>query len=89
MASEMEKIAEAFRILATVRLPAGYLCEIERAVTQAHLDTTKAQRAAHLLATRGPEEAAAALRCGRSQVYVLAAQANKVQKPDDSRTLAA
>lgn len=93
MSSELKKVAAAFRALASVSFPDGYLAELELAVVNAHLEATKAERAAHLLATRGPDEAAAVIGCGRTQIYVLAAKARKssekVQKPDDSRTRAA
>lgn len=72
MASELEKIAQAFRILATVRLPDGYAQEVEMAMTNAHLDATKAERAKQLLATRGRREAAAIMGCSESQIYLLA-----------------
>ena len=72
MASDLDKIAEAFRILATVAFPDGYIGEVEASVVNAHLDATKAARARHLLATRGRTAAAAILGCSESQVYVLA-----------------
>lgn len=93
MSSELEKVTAAFRALASVAFPDGYLAELELAVVNAHLEATKAERAAHLLATRGPDEAAAIMGCGRTQVYVWASQARKsseiVRKADDSRTQAA
>ena len=93
MSSELDKVTAALRALASVAFPDGYLAELELAVVNAHLEATKAERAAHLLATRGPDEAAAIMGCGRSQVYVLASCARKspekVQKLDDSRTQAA
>lgn len=87
MSSELEKVTEAFRALASVAFPDGYLAELELAVVNAHLAATRAQRAAHLLATRGPDEAALMLGCSRGHVYVLAAQ--KVRKQDDPQTQAA
>lgn len=87
MSSELEKVTAAFRALATVAFPDGYLAELELAVVNAHLEATKAERAAHLLATRGPDEAALMLGCSRGHVYVLAAQ--KVRKSDDPQTQAA
>jgi len=87
MASDLDKVAAAFRALATVSFPDGYLAELELAVVNAHLEATKAERAAHLLATRGPDEAALILGCSRGHVYVLAAQ--KVRKSDDPQTEAA
>lgn len=93
MATDLDKVTAAFRALATVAFPDGYLSELELAVVNAHLEATKAERAAHLLAKRGPEEAAAIMGCGRTQVYVWASQARKsseiVRKPDDPRTEAA
>lgn len=93
MSSELEKVTAAFRALASVAFPDGYLAELELAVVNAHLEATKAERAAYLLATRGPDDAAAIMGCGRTQVYVWASQARKsseiVRKPDDSRTEAA
>lgn len=93
MSSDLEKVTAAFRALATVSFPDGYLSELELAVVSAHLEATKAERAAHLLATRGPDEAAAIMGCGRTQIYVWASQARKsseiVRFPDDSRTQAA
>jgi hypothetical protein len=77
MASDLEKIHQAFRILADVAFPDGYLAEMELVAINAHLDATKGVRAAHLLATRGPEEAAALLGCSRTQVYILARQSSK------------
>ncbi len=87
MSSDLEKVTAAFRALATVSFPDGYLSELELAVVSAHLEATKAERAAHLLATRGPDEAALMLGCSRGHVYVLAAQ--KVRKQDDPHTQAA
>lgn len=87
MSSDLKKISAAFRALSSVAFPDGYLAELELAVVNAHLEATKAERAAHLLATRGPDEAALMLGCSRGHVYVLAAQ--KVRKSDDSRTQAA
>lgn len=87
MATDLDKVTEAFRALATIALPDGFLAELELAVVNAHLEATRAQRAAHLLATRGPDEAALMLGCSRGHVYVLAAQ--KVRKPDESQTEAA
>lgn len=87
MATDLDKIAAAFRALATIALPDGFLSELELAVVNAHLEATRAQRAAHLLATRGPDEAAMMLRCSRGHVYVLAAQ--EVRKSDESQTQAA
>lgn len=93
MSSELEKVTAAFHALASVTFPDGYLSELELAVVNAHLEATKAERAAHLLATRGPDEAAAIMGCARSQIYALASRAKKspqiVQKMDDSRTEAA
>ena len=87
MSSELEKVTEAFRALASVAFPDGYLAELELAVVNAQLAATRAQRAAHLLATRGPDEAALMLGCSRGHVYMLAAQ--KVRKQDDPQTQAA
>lgn len=87
MATDLDKVTAAFRALATVSFPDGYLAELELAVVNAHLEATKAERAAHLLATRGPDEAALMLGCSRGHVYVLAAQ--KVRKSDDPQTKAA
>lgn len=93
MSSDLKKIAAAFRALSSVAFPDGYLAELELAVVNAHLEATKAERAAHLLATRGPDEAAAIMGCSRTQIYVWASQARKsskkVRKADDSRTQAA
>lgn len=89
MATDLDKVTAAFRALATIALPDGFLVELELAVVNAHLEATRAQRAAHLLATRGPDEAAVLLNCCKSQVYALAARAKKVQKMDDPRTKAA
>ncbi len=69
---ELDKIAQAFKLLAAVSLPDGYLRQMEMAVINAHLDATKADRARHLLATRGRREAAAIMGCSESQVYLLA-----------------
>lgn len=87
MATDLDKVTAAFRALATIALPDGFLAELELAVVNAHLAATRAQRAAHLLATRGPDEAALMLGCSRGHVYVLAAQ--KVRKSDESQTQAA
>lgn len=87
MATDLDKVTAAFRALATIALPDGFLAELELAVVNAHLAATKAERAAHLLATRGPDEAALMLGCSRGHVYVLAAQ--KVRKQDESQTQAA
>lgn len=87
MATDLDKIAAAFSAMASVAFPDGYLAELELAVVYAHLETTRAERAAHLLATRGPDEAALMLGCSRGHVYVLAAQ--KVRKQDESQTKAA
>lgn len=87
MSSDLEKVTAAFRALSSVAFPDGYLAELELAVVNAHLEATKAERAAHLLATRGPDEAALMLGCSRGHVYVLAAQ--KVRKQDDPQTQAA
>lgn len=89
MATDLDKVTAAFRALATVAFPDGYLSELELAVVGAHLEATRADRAAYLLAKRGPDEAAALLNCCKSQVYALAARAKKVQKMDDPRTEAA
>jgi len=86
MTAELDKITQAFRILAAVSFPDGFIGELELAAVNAHLDATKAARAAHLLATRGPGETAALLGVCKSQVYVLARQHYKVQKMDVSRT---
>ncbi len=72
MASELDKITQAFRILADVAFPDGYVVELEIAALNAHLDATKCERAKHLLATRGRREAAAILGCSEAQVYRLA-----------------
>lgn len=87
MSSELEKVTAAFRALATIALPDGFLADLELAVVNAHLEATRAQRAAHLLATRGPDEAALMLGCSRGHVYVLAAQ--KVRKQDEQQTQSA
>lgn len=72
MASDMDKIAQAFRLLASVQFPDGYIGEMELAAVNAHLEATRSDRAAHLLATRGPDEAAALMGCSRAHVYKLA-----------------
>lgn len=72
MASDLDKIADAFRILATVTFPDGYVRELEMAALNAHLDATKVARAKHLLATRGRTEGAAIMGCSESQLYRLA-----------------
>jgi hypothetical protein len=72
MASDLDRISEAFRSLAAVAFPDGFLGEVELAVVQAHLDATKVARARDLLAKRGRREAAAILGCSESQVYRLA-----------------
>lgn len=72
MACDLEKIAAAFRIMASVSFPDGYLSDMELAVVDAHLAATRAARAKHLLATRGRREAAAILGCSEAQVYKLA-----------------
>lgn len=72
MHGDKDKIATAFRILAAVAFPDGYLAELELAAVNAHLDATKAERARHLLATRGRREAAIMLGCSEAQVYKLA-----------------
>lgn len=77
MARDLDKITEAFRILAAVAFPDGYIAELEVAAVNAHLEATKAARAAHLLATRGPDEAAAILGCSRAHVYNLARESQK------------
>ena len=87
MATDLDKVTAAFRALATIALPDGFLAELELAVVNAHLAAAKSERAAHLLATRGPDEAALMLGCSRAHVYVLAAQ--KVRKQDESQTQAA
>lgn len=69
---DMDKIAQAFKLLASVSLPDGYLRDMELVFINAHLDATKVERAKHLLATRGRREAAAMMGCSESQVYVLA-----------------
>ncbi len=71
-ASDKDKLAQAFRILATVAFPDGYVQELEMAALNAHLDATKVERAKHLLATRGRREAAAMMGCSEAQVYRLA-----------------
>ena len=72
MAQDLDKITQAFRLLATVAFPDGYIGELEIAAVNAHLEATKAERARHLLATRGRREAAAILGCSEAQVYRLA-----------------
>ena len=89
MSSELEKVTAAFRALASVAFPDGYLAELELAVVNAHLEATKAERAAHLLATRGPDEAAAIMGVSRCHVYRIAEQAKKVSKRDELETRAA
>ena len=71
-ASDKDKLAQAFRILATVTFPDGYVQELEMAALNAHLDATRVERAKHLLATRGRKEAAAIMGCSESQLYRLA-----------------
>jgi hypothetical protein len=72
MASELDKISQAFRSLAAIDFPASFLAEAELAFVNAHLDATKAKRAKHLLATRGRAQAAQILGCSEAQVYRLA-----------------
>lgn len=72
MATDLDKIRQAFQILAAVDFPDGYIGEMEVAAINAHLETTKAERARYLLATRGRREAAAILGCSEAQVYRLA-----------------
>lgn len=72
MACDLQKIAEAFRMLSQVAFPDGYIGELEVAALNAHLEATKAARARHLLATRGRREAAIILGCSVAQVYRLA-----------------
>lgn len=72
MASDLDRISEAFRSLAAVPFPEGFLAEVERAMVQAHLDATKAARARKLLAERGPLHTAAILNCSVRQVYRMA-----------------
>ena len=85
MASELEKIAQAFRILATVRLPDGYAQDAEMGMLAAHLDATKVERAKRLLATRGRTEGAAMMGCSESQLYRLANM--RVSIPESSGDL--
>lgn len=93
MATDLDKVTAAFRALATIALPDGFLADVELAVGNANLEATRAQRAARLLATCGPDDTAAIMRCGRTQVYVWASQARKrseiVRKTDESQTQAA
>lgn len=84
MASDLDRISEAFRSLAAVAFPERFLAEIELAVVNAHLDATKAERARKLLAARGPEAAAIAMCCSRSQIYRWAR--TKVPARDESGT---
>ena len=72
MASDLDRISQALRSLAAVPFPPGFLQEVELAMVNAHLDTTKAARARRLLAERGREEAARLMNCSESQVYRLA-----------------
>jgi hypothetical protein len=83
MASDLDKITQAFRLLASVAFPDGYIGELEVAALNAHLEATKADRAKHLLATRGRKEAAAILGCSEAQVYRLA-QIRKSSAPIES-----
>lgn len=89
MSRDLQKLSEAFRLMADVAFPAGYLAQLELAAVTAHLEATRAQRAAHLLATRGPDEAAALMGVSRCHIYRLAEQARKVSKCDDFETDAA
>lgn len=82
MARDLERIGEAFRILRDVAFPDGYIGELECAAVNAHLEQTKAQRAAHLLATRGRAEAAAILGCSERTVYDLARKVLRKLPPE-------
>lgn len=84
MASELERISEAFRLLATVTFPDGYLGDLELAVVNAHLHATRRQRAAKLLATRGPDVAAVMLGCSRGHVYALARSPKTGRSEDEA-----
>jgi len=84
---ELDKIAQAFKLLAFVSLPDGYLREMELVFVNAHLDATKVERARHLLATRGRREAAAMMGCSEAQVYRLANM--RVTIPESSAELEA
>lgn len=76
--SDLDKISAAFRALAGVSFPDGYLASLEVSAINAHLDATKADRARHLLATRGRDEAAAIIGCSVSQIYNLARRRSKI-----------
>ena len=54
MATDLDKVTAAFRALATIALPDGFLADVELAVVNANLEATRAQLAARLLATCGP-----------------------------------
>lgn len=69
--NDVQKIAEAFRMLASVAFPDAYIETMELNAINAHLDATKADRARHLLATRGRREAAAMMACSEAQIYKL------------------
>lgn len=56
MATDLDKVTEAFRALATIAMPDGFLADVELAVVNANLEATRAQRAARLLATCGPDK---------------------------------
>lgn len=69
--NDIQKIAEAFRMLASVAFPVSYIETMELNAINAHLDVTKGERARHLLATRTSREAAEQMTCSVAQIYKL------------------
>lgn len=82
MASGYDRIAEAFRLLASVEFPPHFLELAELRAVNAHAKAVKARQASELLVTKGAALAAAECGCCRATIY------NRAEKHRRKRELA-
>ena len=85
MATGYDRIAEAFRLLATVEFPPHFLEKLELMAVKAraaHDRAVRNKQAADLLARLGPDAAATECNTCRASVYYRAEQHRKSKKPE-------